>query len=95
MSDLPIVSPAAARLAAWLLTYALHSTLLLSLAWLASRRLARRSLRLEEAAWRFALLGAMLTASLQLAAGWTPAAGRWALLSVPGVSRAATLPAAS
>jgi beta-lactamase regulating signal transducer with metallopeptidase domain len=57
---------------AWLLTYALHSTLLLALAWLASGRLARRSLRLEEAVWRVALLGALATSTFQVATGWHP-----------------------
>jgi beta-lactamase regulating signal transducer with metallopeptidase domain len=64
---------------AWLLTYLLHSTLLLGLAWLASKPLARWSVAAEEAVWKIALVGALLTASLQLAAGWEPAAGRWSL----------------
>ncbi|HSS78332.1 MAG TPA: M56 family metallopeptidase [Thermoanaerobaculia bacterium] len=64
---------------AWLLTYLLHSTLLLGLAWLASKPLARWSVAAEETMWRLALVGALLTASLQLAAGWEPAAGRWRL----------------
>jgi beta-lactamase regulating signal transducer with metallopeptidase domain len=65
--------------AAWLLTYSLHSTLFLALAWLASKRLAGRWARLEEAMWRFALVGALATATVQLAAGWEPVAGRWTL----------------
>lgn len=64
---------------AWAITYLLHSTLLLSLAWLASRRLARWSVRAEEAVWRVALVGGLLTASLQMAAGWEPLAGRMSL----------------
>src|SRR3954454_3807019 len=64
---------------AWLLTYLLHSTLLLGLAWLASKPLARWSVAAEETMWKLALVGALLTASLQLAAGWEPAAGRWNL----------------
>lgn len=64
---------------AWLLTYLLHSTLLLGLAWLASKPLARWSVAAEETMWKLALVGALLTASLQLAAGWEPAAGRWRL----------------
>src|SRR5258706_13959671 len=67
---------------AWLLTYLLHSTLLLGLAWLASKPLARWSVAAEETMWRLALVGALLTASLQLAAGWEPAAGRWRLTEV-------------
>lgn len=74
---------------AWLLTYLLHSTLLLGLAWLASKPLARWSVAAEEAVWKIALVGALLTASLQFAAGWEPAAGRWRLAQAPQ-----TLPAA-
>ena len=73
------------NLMAWLLTYALHSTLFLGLAWLASRRLSGRWAKLEEAMWRFALVGALVTATAQLAAGWEPVAGRWAL-DAPAVS---------
>jgi len=68
---------------AWLLTYLLHSTLLLGLAWLASKPLARWSVAAEEAVWKIALIGALLTASLQFAAGWEPAAGRWSLAQAP------------
>src|ERR1700704_4949126 len=74
---------------AWLLTYLLHSTLLLGLAWLASKPLARWSVAAEETMWKLALVGALLTASLQLAAGWEPAAGRWRLAAVsPAASTA-------
>ncbi len=69
---------AAGQVTAWLLTYALHSTLFLGLALLASRRLSRWT-RLEEAVWRFALLAGLVTASIQLAAGREPLAGRWTL----------------
>lgn len=75
MSGIP---GAAGQATAWLLTYALHSTLFLCLAWLASRRLSRWS-RLEEAVWRFALLAGLVTATIQLAAGREPLAGRWTL----------------
>ena len=51
---------------AWLLTYLLHSTLFLALAWLAARGPLRRRPALEEAAWRFALVAALVTASVQL-----------------------------
>lgn len=73
--------------AAWLLTYALHSTLFLGLALVVSRRLAGRWARLEEAVWRFALVAALATSTLQLAAGWEPVAGRWTL-DVPSSSTA-------
>ncbi|MFY9821178.1 MAG: M56 family metallopeptidase [Thermoanaerobaculia bacterium] len=73
---------------AWLLTYLLHSTLLLGLAWLASKPLARWSVAAEETVWKLALVGALFTASLQLAAGWEPAAGRWRLAAAPPVASA-------
>ena len=86
---------------AWLLTYSLHSTLFLCLAWLASKQLAGRRARLEEAMWRFALVAALATATIQLAAGWEPVAGRWALnapaasSSVEAVSRPMPVPVRS
>lgn len=64
---------------AWMLTYLLHSTLLLGLAWLVSKPLSRWSVSAEEAVWKLALVGALFTASIQLAAGWQPLAGRWNL----------------
>src|SRR6185295_15968286 len=73
---------------AWLLTYLLHSTLLLGLAALASKPLGRWSAAAEEAVWKLALVGALVTASLQLAAGWEPMAGRW---NLPGVPAAAVM----
>jgi len=65
--------------AAWMLTYLLHSTLLLGLAWLVSKPLSRWSVGAEEVVWKLALVGALLTASIQLAAGWQPLAGQWSL----------------
>ncbi len=72
-------NPLSDQAIAWLLTYLLHSTLLLSLAWLLSKPLGRWSVAAEAAVWKLALVGAFFTASLQLAAGWEPAAGRWGL----------------
>ncbi len=58
---------------AWLGTYLIHSTLLLGAAWIASRLLrGRRSdgaLALEESLWKGALVGALLTATLQVGLG--------------------------
>jgi beta-lactamase regulating signal transducer with metallopeptidase domain len=76
---------------AWLLTYALHSTLLLTLAWLASGSLARRSLRLEEVVWRVALLGALATSTFQVATGWHPVAAlRLPAASMASIEKVAT-----
>ncbi|HEY6323974.1 MAG TPA: M56 family metallopeptidase [Thermoanaerobaculia bacterium] len=76
------ISTAADQALAWLLTYALHSTLLLVSAWAVTRRLGGRRLRLQETIWRCALLGALVTAPAQLALGrlgHAPIAGRWTL----------------
>lgn len=67
---------------AWLLTYLLHGTFLLGLAWLVSKPLARWSVAAEETVWKLALVGALFTASLQLAAGWVPVSGRWGLADI-------------
>jgi beta-lactamase regulating signal transducer with metallopeptidase domain len=68
------------RLLAWLLTYSVHSTLILGLAWLVAGRLARRSPSAAELVWRIALVGGLVTATIQsFAYRWTPAAGVWPL----------------
>jgi len=57
---------------AWLLTYAIHSTVLLSLAWLLVR--ARHwSPGASELLWKSAMLGGILTASVQLRLDLRPA----------------------
>ena len=71
--------------AAWLLTYLLHSTLLLGGAWLATRGLGRLTsarrplLSVQQTVWRAALLGGLVTATLQLGLGWQPPLGSWQL----------------
>ena len=66
--------------AAWLLTYAVHSTVLIAAAWVLQRLGAVRSLRLRDLAWKGALVGGLFTASLQMAMGLAP----WGLtLEVP------------
>ena len=48
----------------WLATYLVHSTVLLVLAWCLDRAGLLRGARLAERVWRFALFGAVLTATL-------------------------------
>ena len=60
---------------AWLLTYAVHSTVLIGSVWLAERAGLLRSLGLRDLAWRTALVGGLVTATFQLAAGLTPIGG--------------------
>ncbi|HJQ12448.1 MAG TPA: M56 family metallopeptidase [Gemmatimonadaceae bacterium] len=57
---------------AWLLTYAIHSTVLLSLAWLFVR--ARRSSPgASELLWKAAMVGALITSTVQLSLDVRPA----------------------
>ncbi|HEX8906747.1 MAG TPA: M56 family metallopeptidase, partial [Longimicrobiaceae bacterium] len=69
------MTPLAERLGAWLLAYALHSTILLGAAALASARLRDHAWR--ETLWRTALVGGVLTVTLQAVAGYSPSFVRW------------------
>jgi HEAT repeat protein/beta-lactamase regulating signal transducer with metallopeptidase domain len=62
----------------WLFTYAIHSTILLGAAFLVGSRFAADP-AWKELLWKAALLGSLATASVQLAAGFTPLGGRWNL----------------
>lgn len=77
MADPTTILPAhaAAHVAAWLLTYALHGTVLLGLAAIAALR-GRLHESVRETVWKAALLGALATASL---AAWRPGASAIAL----------------
>ena len=86
-----VLSLAATLGVAWLLTYAVHSTALIGTVWLAERGGLLRSLRLRDVAWRTALLGGVLTATLQLAAGLTPFGGA-AELQAPALPAILTSP---
>jgi len=69
---------------AWLLTYALHSTLLLGAAWLVNSRGWIRSVRVKEILWRTALLGGLFSASVQTAMEVEPFGGLFVLQEVAG-----------
>ncbi|MDX1503800.1 MAG: M56 family metallopeptidase [Thermoanaerobaculia bacterium] len=60
---------------AWLLTYLVHSTVLLGAAWWAASRLGPRRLGTQERLWRLALVGALATAAVQVAGGGALAVG--------------------
>jgi beta-lactamase regulating signal transducer with metallopeptidase domain len=64
---------------AWLLTFAIHSTLLLGPAWLAARY--ARSPRLKDLVWKTALVGGVLTATLQAFWSVGPVAAQFDLSS--------------
>lgn len=80
--------------AAWLLTYVLHSTLLLGSVWLATTVLGRlrggpqRTLATQEALWKTALLGGLITATLQLGLGWQAPLGNVQLAAANPMSEA-------
>jgi beta-lactamase regulating signal transducer with metallopeptidase domain len=63
----------------WLLTYLVHSTVLLGAAWLARVALRDRRLALQEAVLRAALVGGFVTASLQVGLDLRPLGGALAV----------------
>jgi beta-lactamase regulating signal transducer with metallopeptidase domain len=67
----------------WLLTYLLHSTLLLGGAALLCRALGERRLALQEAVLRAALVGGLLTASVQVGLGLESGGGVLVVSPVP------------
>jgi len=62
---------------AWILTYLIHSSVLIGLALLVSRRLRERRLALQEMLIRAAILGAIATSTVQFSADIRPYAGRF------------------
>ena len=66
-------------IASWLLTYLIHSTVLLAVAWLVSRMLNEHRLALQETFLRLALIGGLLTSILQVGLGVVPLAGEFAI----------------
>ncbi|HUP90523.1 MAG TPA: M56 family metallopeptidase [Longimicrobiales bacterium] len=81
---------------AWVLTYALHSSVLLFIAFLGDRRLIRAP-GLREYVWKTAAFGAIISASLQVAAltnrpESAPITGRWEMPVLPVRSVETELP---
>lgn len=69
------MNPAAVGILGWLLTYAVHSTLFVAAAVLICRLAGDEALR--DVAWKTALIGAVLTASLAVGGDFPPPGGRW------------------
>jgi beta-lactamase regulating signal transducer with metallopeptidase domain len=67
----------------WLLTYAVHSSVLLGAVWLLLRCLSPRGLVLRERLWKLALVGPLVTASAQLALGARPWLGHFEWVAAP------------
>ena len=72
--------------ASWLLTYMVHSTIILAVAWVVTSR-ARVSVGVRDVIWKFALLGGIATASVQTAISHEPLGGQ--LLLAPRMAPAA------
>lgn len=70
------------QLAPVLMTYLLHSTVVMGGVWLWSRTVRISSARFRQAAWKFSMLLALATAPLQAWLQVEPWAGRW---SLPGL----------
>jgi beta-lactamase regulating signal transducer with metallopeptidase domain len=68
-----------ATIAAWILTYLIHSTIILVAALALSHLMGNRNLVIQEGVLRTALVGGVLTASLQLGLAIAPASGVFAL----------------
>lgn len=67
----------------WLMTYLVHSTLLIALVALITRLMRTERLVVEESLWRVAILGGLLTASLQVGTPFEPLGGAWTIGSTP------------
>jgi HEAT repeat protein/beta-lactamase regulating signal transducer with metallopeptidase domain len=90
-----VVDAAASVVLAWLLTYAIHSTILLTLAAVAAWRLADRHAWLD-VIWKTALIAPLVTASLHVDPIAVPLGGRWTMpnaTAVTGAPIAAPAPA--
>jgi len=66
----------------WLVTFAVHSTVLLGSAWLLASRLGRGAHRDEERWWKVALIAGILTASGQTALGIRPLTGEFRIPAI-------------
>ena len=88
---------------AWLLTYLLHSTILLGGAWLLSATRAVRSPVVQDTVWKVCLVGGLLTATIQTAwpveglgpRFWLPSVMAPAAAAAPAVRETWVAPAAA
>ncbi|MBD0320037.1 MAG: hypothetical protein ICV87_06875, partial [Gemmatimonadetes bacterium] len=88
------ISFAAEAMLGWLLTYLLHSTLIVGAAALICKR-AAVPVALRDLLWKAALLGGALPAPVQVAAGLSPLAGAWSLAGGAGRLAGWVAPAAA
>jgi beta-lactamase regulating signal transducer with metallopeptidase domain len=72
---------ACAAVAAWLATYMVHSTLIIGGIWLINR-LSAPGRDVQEVAWKLALIGGVVTATLAVATGFQPLSGKYETAAV-------------
>jgi HEAT repeat protein/beta-lactamase regulating signal transducer with metallopeptidase domain len=84
---------AAALVLAWLLTYAIHSTIMFGVAALAARRLAEHHAWVD-LIWKTALIAPLVTASLNVGPIDLPVGGRWTLPAVTTMTTPVAAPPA-
>ena len=77
-----ILDTVALGVLAFLLTYLLHSTLLLGGVWAVTKLGWVRRAGTEDTLWKLGLVGGLVTASLVTLTGFTPLAGRLSLTDV-------------
>ena len=83
------VTPAAALLLAWLATFAVHALLLVTAVWAVGRWVRRLPEPVAEVLWKTALVGALITATVQVALVPAPLGGHVARLLETPVERVA------
>lgn len=76
----------------WILTYAVHSTILIVFVWALLKLFPKVPLRLQESLWRVALFGGLATATVALMADVEPLGGRLALPATMQTQAAAAAP---
>ena len=89
--DLDAIS---AAILSWLLTYLIHSTILLGAAMAIAARFADEHTWLDRI-WKTALLGPLVTASLQVGSDAIPLGGRWPIGIATPVAGARAMPPAA
>ena len=82
-----------AAVLSWLLTYAIHSTILLGAAVAIASRFADEHAWLD-LVWKTALLGPLVTASVQVGSDVIPLGGRWPIATAAPVAGAPAMPLA-
>ena len=87
-------APVLDRLAAWSLTYLIHSSILLGAAWLWDLFLGDRRPHIGEMLWKLGLVGALFTSSLQGLLVAEPAGGSWPLPGASDPQKAISVPIA-